>query len=241
MSDPVVQVEELRVERAEKTVLHHLSFEVREGEIFALLGGNGAGKSTMLLTLLGFLTPSGGRARVRGHDVVRRTSDVRRLVAYLPETAALYPHLSARENVNYLLSLARTRPESSALEGAFDRVGLGSHARGARLDTYSKGMRQKVAIALALLRDTPLLLLDEPTSGLDPGAVDEFHALMRELADTGRTVFMVTHDVFGACQIADRVGVLRGGRLSTTLARQDDGPIAPEVVRSAFIGEAAIA
>jgi len=241
MSEAVVEVKGLRVERSDKTILRDLSFEVRKDEIFALLGGNGAGKSTMLLTLLGFLPPSAGSATVRGYDVVRQTREVRRLIAYLPETAALYPHLSARDNLTYLLSLAESRPGPADLEDALDRVGLASAARGARLDTYSKGMRQKVAIALALLRDTPLLLLDEPTSGLDPRAVDEFHALMRELADSGRTVFMVTHDVFGACEIADRVGVLREGGLATTLTKPEGGPIQAATVRSVFADQAASA
>ena len=99
-------------------------------------------------------------------------------------------------------------------------------------------MRQKVAIALALLRDTPILLLDEPTSGLDPVAIDDFNRLVRKLADDGRTVLMVTHDVYGACQVANRIGLLRDGELVGTFTAPDDGRIDTEVVHSAFVERA---
>jgi ABC-2 type transport system ATP-binding protein len=99
-------------------------------------------------------------------------------------------------------------------------------------------MRQKVAIALALLRDTPILLLDEPTSGLDPIAIDEFNALVRSLADEGRAILMVTHDVYGACQVADRIGLLRHGQLVGIFDRPEAGLIDTAVVHDAFAGRA---
>jgi ABC-2 type transport system ATP-binding protein len=102
------------------------------------------------------------------------------------------------------------------------------------MQSYSKGMRQKAAIALALLRDAPILLLDEPTSGLDPVAIDEFHGMVKALAAAGHTVLMVTHDVYGACQVADRVGLLRGGRLVGSFEAHAGGRIDTETVHAAF-------
>ena len=107
------------------------------------------------------------------------------------------------------------------------------------MQSFSKGMRQKTAIALALLRDTPILLLDEPTSGLDPDAIDELHAMVKPLASEGRTILMVTHDVYGACQVADRVGLLRGGALVGSFAAGSNGRIDTEHVHAAFAGRAA--
>jgi ABC-2 type transport system ATP-binding protein len=120
------------------------------------------------------------------------------------------------------------------MDTALDQVALPREARTRRMQSYSKGMRQKTAIALSLLRDTPILLLDEPTSGLDPVAIDEFHAMVKALASAGRTVLMVTHDVYGACQVADRVGLLRGGRLVGSFEAGPGGRIDTETVHAAF-------
>ncbi|MEM7679029.1 MAG: ABC transporter ATP-binding protein, partial [Myxococcota bacterium] len=198
------------------------------------LGGNGAGKSTTLLTLLGFLKPTSGAAFVDGYEVGEHRDQVRRKTAYLPEKTTLYPHLSAHENLIYLLALAGKKVGSPDLNSALDTVGLDVEARKQLLGTYSKGMRQKVAIALAILRDTPLLLLDEPTSGLDPVAIDDFNALLRSLADRGQTILMVTHDVYGACQVADRIGLLRKGELVGTFSASDKQRIDTESVHAAF-------
>ncbi|MEM9054973.1 MAG: ATP-binding cassette domain-containing protein, partial [Pseudomonadota bacterium] len=153
--------------------------------------------------------------------------------------ATLYQHLNAYENLSYFLSLAKVKASTQELDAAFDRVSLQADARRKRLSTYSKGMRQKVAIALALLRDTPILLLDEPTSGLDPIAIDEFNALVRSLAEEGRSILMVTHDVYGACQVADRIGLLRNGELVGAFDRPETGQIDTEAVHAAFAGRTA--
>jgi ABC-2 type transport system ATP-binding protein len=224
----------LSVFRGGRPVLSELSFSVAPGEVYGLLGGNGVGKSTTLLTFLGFLKPASGQARVQGRPVSEDVAGARRAMAYLPESAALYEHLSAYENLAYFLELAALERDGAAMEAALDRVALRPDAREQALGGYSKGMRQKVAIALALLRDAPLLLLDEPTSGLDPTAIDEFHDLVRALADAGKAVLMVTHDVYGACQVADRIGLLKGGALVGEFAAGPAGSISTEQVHRAF-------
>lgn len=234
-----LEADELRVSRSDKEVLNGVSFSVRGSEVYALLGGNGAGKSTTLLCFLGFLTPAGGRVSVNGLPVDSNVQAAREAIAYLPESASLYQHLNAYENLRYFLQLARVPDDTGAIENALDRVSLNPEARGRRLKDYSKGMRQKVAIALAILRDTDIFLLDEPTSGLDPSAIDEFHDLVRDLADSGKTILMVTHDVYGACQVADRIGLLRGGKLVGEFSAPEGGRIETESVHRAFSGRQA--
>lgn len=216
------------------SVLDDVSFSVAQGEIFALLGGNGAGKSSTLLTFLGFLQPSAGEVLVNRQSVHADIAAARSAIAYLPESASLYGHMSAYENLEYFLDLAGRTATRSDLDAAFERVALAREARTRRLQHYSKGMRQKTAIALALLRKTPILLLDEPTSGLDPVAIDEFHDLVKVLASSGQTILMVTHDVYGACQVADRVGLLRRGKLVGSFAAEPGERIDTGTVHAAF-------
>lgn len=229
-----LQAEFLCVARSGKDVLKGISLSVNSGEVYALLGGNGAGKSTTLLSFLGFLSPSSGHVRVKGVEVQSNLVEARKAMTYLPESASLYEHLNARENIQYFLQLAGTSASDENIEAALDRVSLVLDARGRKLKDFSKGMRQKVAIALAILRDTEILLLDEPTSGLDPKAIDEFHQLIRDLADSGKTILMVTHDVYGACQIADKVGLLNAGELVGEFTAPETGGIDTEVVHRAF-------
>ena len=235
MIDVALKADCLEVIRGDKKVLSGMSFEVREGEVFALLGGNGAGKSTTLLTFMGVLKPSGGTAEVLGFSSAHRSDAVRKKIAYLPESAALYEHLTAYENLNYFLSLGYARPTQDALDAALDTVSLPAEARGQSMKSYSKGMRQKVAIALALMRDTPVLLLDEPTSGLDPAAVEDFHSVIHRLASNGVTVLMVTHDLYGACQVAHRVGLLRDGQLVDVLEQSQTGTVDIARMRGLFL------
>jgi ABC-2 type transport system ATP-binding protein len=239
MSAMKLQADRLRVLRAGKEVLSGVSFTVARGEVYGLLGGNGAGKSTTLATFLGFLPASSGRVLVNGQDVGDDLTAARRAMAYLPEAASLYEHLDARENLRYFLQLADLQRSDDDIDAALDQVSLGADARSLRMRQYSKGMRQKVAIALAILRDTDILLLDEPTSGLDPLAIDEFHDLVRGLADAGKAILMVTHDVYGACQVADRIGLLRGGHLVDQFTAPAGGRIDTETVHRAFSAKAA--
>ncbi|MEO9946577.1 MAG: ATP-binding cassette domain-containing protein [Paraglaciecola sp.] len=233
-SNALIKADSLCVSIKNKSILKNLNFHVDTGEIYALLGGNGAGKSTTLKTLLGFNAPSSGSVTIEGKEVTQALNFVRGKTAYLPESATLYSHLTARENVNYFLSLADIKKTDDEVNQAFDRVALQADARDRHMQTYSKGMRQKTAIALAILREAPIFLLDEPTSGLDPVAIDEFNQLVRELASTGATILMVTHDVYGACQVANRIGLLRDGELVGEFAAAGNSRIDTEQVHAAF-------
>jgi len=196
------------------TVLRDLNLRVARGEIYALLGGNGAGKSTTLNAFLGFLAPQAGSVRVCGIDVAADPLAARGQLAYVPENIALYEHLSARENIDYFLRLAGSHPIDATIDDALRAVRLDPSAWTRRLGGYSKGMRQKVAIALAVARQVPLLLLDEPTTGLDPQATSEFNTLLQDLRGRGSAIFMVTHDLLGAAEVADRIGFLERGHIS---------------------------
>lgn len=233
MTSPL-EARSLSLNREGNNVLDGVSFTVAKGEIFALLGGNGAGKSTTLLAFLGFLEPLEGEVLVNGTSVHGDVASARSAIAYLPEAAALYGHMTAYENLDYFLDLAGKPASRDGLDAALDRVALPEEARSRRLQSYSKGMRQKTAIALALLRETPIMLLDEPTSGLDPVAIDEFHDLVKTLAQGGQTILMVTHDVYGACQVADRVGLLRHGQLVGSFSAGKGKRIDTETVHAAF-------
>jgi ABC-2 type transport system ATP-binding protein len=216
----IIEIADLLVERGGKFVLDRLSITVNAGEIYVLLGGNGAGKSTALATLLGFLKPSAGRASVAGISPATDAELARRKIAYLPENVALYEHLNARENIDYFLALAEESYSRQDIEAAFDAAGLQPEARGRALSGFSKGMRQKVAIALAVVRQVPVLLLDEPTSGLDPRATAEFNALIATLKQRGAAILMVTHDLLGAAHCADQIGFLDAGRIVHEVRRE---------------------
>lgn len=209
----LLEMRDVSVAYGERPVLDGFSLAIAPGEIYALLGGNGAGKSTTLSTLLGFVRPTSGHVRVGGIDAGADPEAVRRQIAYLPENVALYEHLSARENVAYLLALSGQRHDDAEIDAAFGATGLQAGAWDQRLGGFSKGMRQKVAIAVALLRHVPVLLLDEPTSGLDPRATSDFNRLVTEVRERGSAVLMVTHDLLSAADIADRIGFLDAGRI----------------------------
>jgi ABC-2 type transport system ATP-binding protein len=210
-AEPVIDVRNLCVDRGGTPVLKGLHLSVNAGEVYALLGGNGAGKSTTLAVLMGLLRPSSGSVRVMGLDPAAQADAVRQRIAYLPETVALYETLSAYENIGYFLGLSGARPSRAEMDAALDAAGLQAGARSRRTGGFSKGMRQKVAIAMALLREVPILLLDEPTTGLDPAAASDFNTLVGGLRERGAAVLMVTHDLLGAADCADRIGFLAGG------------------------------
>lgn len=213
-------IEDLVVAYGDHRVLDGLALSIPAGSVTALLGGNGAGKSTTLSTLLGFVKAASGQVSVCGIDPGADPDAARRKIAYLPENVALYEHLTAVENAQYLLTLAGGKQDRNAIAEAFAAAGLQERAWDQRLAAFSKGMRQKVAIAVALLREVPVLLLDEPTSGLDPRATADFNALVLSVRQRGTAILMVTHDLLSAVDIADRICFLESGRIVEDVTAQ---------------------
>ena len=204
-----------------QAAVNNLSLKIGAGEIFALLGPNGAGKTTTINLLLGFLTPDSGEARVDGSNVASDPIAARRKIAYIPEQVMLYPRFTGLENLDYFSSLGGRKRSRTELLELLGRAGLPEEPAIRRVSTYSKGMRQKVGISLALSTEAKALLLDEPTSGLDPAAAHEFSQLLRKLADDGVAVLMATHDLFRAREDATRIGILRDGELAGSYTAEE--------------------
>ncbi|UPJ46754.1 ABC transporter ATP-binding protein [Bradyrhizobium sp. 200] len=202
--------------------LDRVSLSVAPGEIYCLLGANGAGKTTLVNLFLNFLRPSEGSVQVGQLDVVRHSLETKRLLAYIPEQVTLYGALSGIENLAFFASLATGESLSrSRLLELLEAAGLPGEAADRRVATYSKGMRQKVGIAIALAKNARALLLDEPTSGLDPSAANEFSALLVKASRSGVAVLTTTHDLFHAKQTGTRIGIMRRGRLVEELRGAD--------------------
>lgn len=202
--------------------LDRLNLTVPGGEVFCLLGPNGAGKTTTVNLFLNFIEPTSGQAIVCGVDAAREPLETRRRLAYIPETVMLYGALTGLENLEYFTQISGGRRHSRQdLLALLVEAGLAEDAALRRVSGYSKGMRQKVGIAVALARQAQALLLDEPTSGLDPLAANEFSALIEKLRAQGMAVLMVTHDLFLAKQCGTRIGVMQGGRLVSTFGADD--------------------
>jgi ABC-2 type transport system ATP-binding protein len=195
-----------------KRVLHGISFDVKEGEIFGFVGPNGAGKTTTLKVLMGLIRATSGEATILGHSV--RETAFRREIGFLPENPYFYGHLTGREILGFFAKLggvARGR-RRSRVEELLEWVGL-AHAADARLGTYSKGMLQRLGIAQALVHDPKVVFLDEPMSGLDPIGRVEIRDLVLRLRSEGKTVFMNTHILHDVEMLCDRVAIIVEGRI----------------------------
>ena len=204
--------------------LNSLNLKVEPGEIYCLLGANGAGKTTTINLLLNFIEPSGGEAKIKGIDVTKNPLETKKYIAYIPEQVNLYKNLSGLENLEYFTSLAgKTDYSKNDLEGFLVESGLKREAINERVSTYSKGMRQKVGIALAIAKKAEVLLLDEPTSGLDPSASNEFSELLTKLKNQGVAILMATHDLFRAKETGTRVGIMKHGNLVAEMTTDEIG------------------
>ncbi|MDD1674348.1 MAG: ABC transporter ATP-binding protein [Methanomicrobiales archaeon] len=210
-----VATEELTRTFGAVVAVDHITFHIEEGEVFGLLGPNGAGKTTMVRLLNALIMPSAGKASVFGNSVAHQGDQVRSMTGVLTESPNLYERLSARRNLTFFGRLYGV-PEAdlmSRVEKTLSWLGLADRADDLS-GTFSKGMKQRLALARALLHDPPLLFLDEPTSGLDPTAAREVDALIAELSrERGRTVLLCTHNLVEAQRLCDRVGVLARGRM----------------------------
>lgn len=209
----MLSAQNLTKKYGEQTALNSLNLTIKEGEIFALLGQNGAGKTTTINLFLGFIEPTSGSVEINNISVVENALETKKYVAYIPETVMLYPNLTGLENLQFFSSLAGFQYSDEQLGQFLNKSGLQKSAHTQRLERYSKGMRQKVGIAIALAKNAKALLLDEPTSGLDPKASNEFSEIIRELADNGTAILMATHDIFRAREVANRIGIMKQGHL----------------------------
>ena len=195
------------------TALDALNLEVKEGEIYCLLGANGAGKTTTINLLLGFIRPTSGNAYINNINVAEHPKDTKAHLAYIPENLMLYPSLSAIENLDYFSGIANKNLNKKELKAFLVEAGLEESAFHKPTSKYSKGMRQKVGIAIALAKDAKVLLLDEPTSGLDPKASNEFGELLQKLKQKNVATLMATHDLFRAKEVATTIGIMKNGQL----------------------------
>ena len=203
------------------TALDNLTFTIKGGDIFCLLGANGAGKSTTINLFLNFIKADEGSAIICGKDVSEYSLETKKHLTYIPENLMLYPNLTGRENLDFFSRLSGKAWDKEELSSIMLQAGLQLKAHDQRVNTYSKGMRQKVGIAIALAKDADVLLLDEPTSGLDPKASNEFAGLLRSLREEGKAILMATHDLFRAKETGTHLGIMREGKLLSTLATKD--------------------
>lgn len=195
-----------------------LNLTIKPGEVFCLLGANGAGKTTTINLFLNFIEPTSGEARISGLNVVADPIETKRRLAYIPEQVTLYRNLTGIENLRFFARLAGAASDTDAeLLAILAQAGLTEdHAR-KRVATYSKGMRQKIGIAITIAKRAEALLLDEPTSGLDPKASNDFSQLITDLAGRGVAILMATHDLFRAKESGTRVGIMKHGKLLEVL------------------------
>jgi ABC-2 type transport system ATP-binding protein len=203
--------------------LEDLNLHIRSGEIFCLLGANGAGKTTTINLFLNFIPSTSGTAKINGLDVTEAPLETKKFLAYIPEQVMLYRNLTGIENLEYFTSLAGERYSREQLLAFLKEAGLPADAAERRVGTYSKGMRQKVGIGIAIAKKAKALLLDEPTSGLDPKAANEFSELLKKMSGSGAAVLMATHDLFRAKETGTRVGIMKHGRLVAELRTEEIG------------------
>ncbi|MFC4220337.1 ABC transporter ATP-binding protein [Flagellimonas marina] len=217
----MINTNNLTKQYGEHVALDQLNLNIQQGEIYCLLGANGAGKTTTINLLLGFVQPTSGSAFINQLNVQENPKATKQFLAYIPENLMLYPNLTALENLDYFSGIAGKKLSQSALKEFLEESGLQSEAINRRISTFSKGMRQKVGIAIALAKDAKVLLLDEPTSGLDPKASNEFGLLLQNLRKKGVATLMATHDLFRAKEIGTHIGIMKDGRLKQEFVVED--------------------
>lgn len=203
------------------TALSNLNLQVNPGEIFCLLGANGAGKSTTINLFLNFIQPTSGQVFINGIDVAAEPVSTKKFLTYIPENLMLYPSLTGLENLDFFCGLSDKKFKKEELQEFLKQAGLQPDFFSKRVSTYSKGMRQKVGIALAIAKNAKVLLLDEPTSGLDPKASNEFSELLLKMKATGVATLMATHDLFRSKDTGTHIGIMRQGSLLESFKSDD--------------------
>jgi ABC-2 type transport system ATP-binding protein len=219
---PMLEAVGLSKSFGENQALSNLDLQVRPGEIFCLLGPNGAGKTTTLSLFLGFVTPSSGVAKINGIVVHENPDDARRCLSFVPENVMLYGELTGIENLAFFHEIATGKsPSRETVITWLSAAGLQREAMDRPVERYSKGMRQKVGLAIARAKAAKALVLDEPTSGLDPQASNELSISLEQLKSDNVAILMATHDIFRAHAVGTHIGILRNGRLVSVLEPSD--------------------
>jgi ABC-2 type transport system ATP-binding protein len=207
----MIRVHDLTKDYGARRAISNLNFEAKQGEIVGFLGPNGAGKTTTMRILTGYMPPTDGTAEVAGYDIVSESLEVRKRVGYLPETVPLYSDMTAIEYLKFMADLRQLPDSEDRAYDTLKKVGMDARA-GSYISSLSKGMRQRIGLAQALIHQPEVLILDEPTIGLDPGQVVEVRSLIREIGKQ-RTVLLSTHILSEAQQICDRVLIINKGKI----------------------------
>jgi ABC-2 type transport system ATP-binding protein len=207
----MIRVVDLTKEFGQRRAIDHLSFDAQKGEILGFLGPNGAGKTTTMRILTGYMPPTSGKAEIGGFDVVENSLEVRKLVGYLPETVPLYPEMTIFDYLKYMADLHKVKDAEDRVDEVLEKVHLEERSEGF-IGNLSKGMRQRVGLAQALLHSPEVLILDEPTIGLDPAQIIEVRNIIREVGRE-RTVLLSTHILSEAQQVCNRVLIINKGHI----------------------------
>ena len=215
----MIQLKNIHKKFKDKVALNDLSLEVKSGEIYGLLGANGAGKSTTLNLILGFLKPDTGSINMVNIEDGSSISKDR--LGYIPENVNLYPYLTGLENLDYFSRLAGLHFGTEKLHEFLLDCGLEKDAINQSISEYSKGMRQKVGIAIAYAKNAKIYLLDEPASGLDPLSSNELSLLLKKMSDKGSTILMASHDIFRVRETCNKIGILKNGILIKEINSKD--------------------
>lgn len=215
MPGPAVLVEGLTKKFDWLTAVDAISFEVKEGEVFGLLGPNGAGKTTTVRMICTLIQPTAGTAKVLGRDVTRNPIEVKASIGLLPETPSVYESLTAEQNLDFFGEMYQVPAEKRArlTDQLLEAFGLEGRRR-SKVETFSKGMKQRLALARTLIHDPPVIFLDEPTSGLDPESARMVRDRISEMAREARkTVFLCTHNLVEAEELCSRVAIIKSGKI----------------------------
>ena len=215
----MIQLKHIDKKFKDKVALDNLSLEVKSGEIYGLLGANGAGKSTTLNLLLGFLNADSGEINMV--DTIDDLVIQKDKIGYIPENVNLYPYLTGVENLDYFSKLAGLKFTLEELNRFLLECGLEEGAFNKYISEYSKGMRQKVGIAIAYAKNAKIYLLDEPASGLDPLSSNELSILLKKMSERGATILMASHDIFRVRETCHKIGILKKGSLVKEMYSKD--------------------
>jgi ABC-2 type transport system ATP-binding protein len=234
----MLEIIDLSKHYGEVKAVQNLDLTIQPGEIFTMLGANGAGKTTTLMVALGFTEPTTGTVKICGIDVTKEPLKAKKHVAYVSENVMLYGNFTARQNLDFFTKLGGRKDATDAdYEHVMERVGLQKDAFNRRVKGFSKGMRQKLGIAIAIMKDAEVILLDEPTSGLDPKSGAEFLKLLAELRGENKAIWMTTHDIFRAKEIADRLGIMVEGRMVKEMTQEELGQEDLEKLYVAYVSQ----